>query len=161
LTFPFACSVVAPVSNVSLSDITITSIKVSWTHAPGDKDGYTVHCIGQGGTAENVTKDVNSVDCVGLTPGTEYSVTVTTFVGDDNTADAGPVDGTTCRLYSVWSQLWIEPKHLFLWAGNIMLSGYGGFHPNLFFLHSLVWSSIPCSWIWSHRKTARLLAFVV
>ena len=90
MTIPPAPS--APPTSVSVPDVTPSSITVQWgpvdcIHRNGDITGYTVHVRASGEAERTVSVDesVNETTICGLTPFTEYTVSVAA----ENNVDIG------------------------------------------------------------------------
>ncbi len=52
-----------PPTDVNIDETTVDTVTVSWTHAPGFKDGYRIYCVGQSG-AENVTETADRTETI-------------------------------------------------------------------------------------------------
>ncbi|XP_078584029.1 receptor-type tyrosine-protein phosphatase eta-like isoform X5 [Branchiostoma floridae x Branchiostoma japonicum] len=74
--------------SIASNDISETSIKITWTEAPGTKDSYSVSITPSPGVADS-TGSVNTGDTLehtftGLTAGTLYTISVTTVINVGN-----------------------------------------------------------------------------
>ena len=84
--------------NVTVSNITTTSVNVSWTPAQ-DVNEYTLYYIGEGETAYTQIEDGPVADSVyslsDLLPGTQYTLLVASLCGDGTETNALPVTFVT------------------------------------------------------------------
>ncbi len=85
---------------MTIDAVTTTTIDVSWTHSAGGKDQYRVDCVTTSpGVNKTATADdnQNTATCIDVTPGTQYSVTVTAVLSDDEQTSVA-VPATTSEL---------------------------------------------------------------
>ena len=76
--------------NATVTDVMTNTITVEWTPLVATYDRVIVNCVGEAGAnsdIDNVTMGVNTGICEGLTPGSVYTITVTTVKDDKTTPD--------------------------------------------------------------------------
>ncbi|WP_460499950.1 beta strand repeat-containing protein, partial [Hymenobacter agri] len=82
------------ITNLAVGNITTTGASVSFTPASG-ATGYTVTYTPQGGTALSQTATGSPVTLANLTPGTAYTVAITTNCSASQTSPAASITFTT------------------------------------------------------------------
>ncbi|XP_069053830.1 tenascin-X-like [Lepisosteus oculatus] len=80
------------ITNLTASDITTSSLLLSWTAPSGNVGSYRVEVSGP--TAQSLTVSTSSVQITGLSPGSNYSLQVVA-VAADNVTVGSPVSITT------------------------------------------------------------------
>lgn len=119
-------------SKLTLSDITHTSVKLSWSEAKDNVAvaGYRLYLNGDKQMDEassffehSLTDNVYSYTMTGLVPGTTYDFTVTAYDAENNESDPG-LSGTAMTLSHSSSGIWYslsdnaELKTLEIWAAG-------------------------------------------
>ena len=98
------------VDSLNVEVMNKNNIKVTWNEVDGNFDKYIVNCtsLEEDGASdsENIPKgNETEYVCKNLTPGTSYSVTVTTYLTADNqeTSDAKQnTTSTACKMFCVF-----------------------------------------------------------
>ncbi|XP_069053833.1 receptor-type tyrosine-protein phosphatase eta [Lepisosteus oculatus] len=95
-------TVPGPVINLTASNITTSSLLLSWTAPSGNVGSYRVEVSGP--TAQSLTVSTSSVQITGLSPGSNYSLHVVA-VAADNVTEGSPVSITTFTGFPVTARL--------------------------------------------------------
>uniref|UniRef100_W5MAX4 Fibronectin type-III domain-containing protein n=1 Tax=Lepisosteus oculatus TaxID=7918 RepID=W5MAX4_LEPOC len=90
------------ITNLTASNITTSSLLLSWTAPSGNVGSYRVEVSGP--TAQTLTVSTSSVEITGLSPGSNYSLQVVAVAADSVTVGA-PVSVTVLTRFPVTARL--------------------------------------------------------